>query len=189
MPEALVTDQTIDNLLRPYRNRLLPNVVRRLSALGVDANGKLLPTFLRPVQDETIRVLAEEYYPGQPMDVSTRQVGADSIRVVEESLMGRTLMRMLRLLPHQAALKRLPTLMRIGNNFLDVKVTDLGGKRYTLDLNEAGAWPQYWIGLMSTANTVLLGFSRATVELDSYDGHRAVITCDLEPNAAPLSPR
>src|SRR5439155_283456 len=94
------------------RNTLIP-----LDMLFI---GKLKPQYPRASHDLLLKALCDEFYAGLPMEQSSYRVGEDSIKVLEEGLMGKTLMRMLRLLPHTASLKRLPKIFRIGNNYLDV---------------------------------------------------------------------
>jgi uncharacterized protein (TIGR02265 family) len=153
----------------------------RLQRAGVDPTLKLKSQYPRAVQDEVIRVLAEEFYPKLTVDKAAFEIGADAIRHIEEGVQSRTLIRVLRLLPAMAAIKRLPTVFKTSNNYLEVKVNLTGDKAYDIDMNEAGAWPQYWLGLMHTANTTLFGYTRALTSLKSYDGHRAVIAIDLQP--------
>jgi uncharacterized protein (TIGR02265 family) len=179
--EQVVFDETLENLLRAYRKRLTPALTDRLKAIGVDPTAKLKPQYPRAVHDHIVKLLADEYHPGKSTDAATYEVGADAIRVLDQSVLSRTLIRVLRLLPHSQALKRLPTVFRTGNNYLDVKVNQTAPLAYELDMNEAGAWPHYWLGLMHTANVNLFGYKRAIIALRSYDGHRAVVFIDLDP--------
>jgi uncharacterized protein (TIGR02265 family) len=181
MPEPMVFDETIENLLRPYRKRITPALTRKLLELGMYLSGKLKPQYPRASHDLLLKALCDEFYPRLPMEQSSYKIGEDSIKVLEEGLMGKTLMRMLRLLPHTAALKRLPTIFRIGNNYLDVKVNVTGKWTYDLEFNEIGAYPHYWLGLMTTSNRMMFGYVNSTMVLNKYDGHAASISVNLKP--------
>ena len=76
MPEEkVVYKDAIKNLLDAFRARIGPRVRERMRAeAGVDEN-ELKPSYRLAMHDAVVKILAEELYPGRPLDEATYEVG------------------------------------------------------------------------------------------------------------------
>jgi uncharacterized protein (TIGR02265 family) len=168
--EKLIYREGITNLLDSVRARLGPKVRERLRVeAGIDESA-LKPSYPLGAHDSAVKVLAEELYPGKPMDDATYEVGRGLMANYGRGVLGRALFSLIRLIGPMRMLKRVPQYFRQTNNYADVKIDVVGPTAYELAHNEVGAWPHFLRGSMQGSGEVI-GLDGHAVELLAYDGH------------------
>jgi uncharacterized protein (TIGR02265 family) len=164
--------EAFTNLFDAMRSRLNPRSLERMrTEVGVDDKA-LAPFYPLEKYHHVIKVIAEELYPGRPMDDASYEVGRTLITNYERNVIGKALFAVIRAVGPMRFLKRLPEYYKLNNNYAEVKVEPVGTAGYLLEHNEVGALPHFMRGSMQGAGE-LLGLKGHAVELVEYDGHRA----------------
>lgn len=168
--EKVVFEQTIDGLfLRALGSRIKAPTRERLRGVGLDLDKKLMPAYPFPVWMKALRAVAEDLYPGETMDVAMFKVGESFIDGYNETLLGRALLGMLKVLGPRRAIQRATANFRTGNNYTDAKASELGPTAMELWMNEVGDFPTFTGGIVSGA--LKAAGVEPKIEVASYDGH------------------
>ena len=139
--EPLVYTDTIKNILTAVEGKVSPRIVERLQReAGVDVKA-LAASYPLRAHDAMVKVLAEELYPTKSIDEATHELGVSLMARYGDSLLGKALFAVIRMLGPMKVLKRVPEYFKQGNNYADVKIEVTGPSSYVLDHNEVGAWP------------------------------------------------
>lgn len=172
--EPLVYKDTIQNILTVVEGKLSPRIVERLQREALIDVNALAASYPLKAHDAMVKVLSEELYPTKSIDEATYELGMSMMGRYGDSLLGKALFAVIRMLGPMKVLKRVPEYFKQGNNYADVKIEVTGPSSYILDHNEVGAWPHYVRGSMHGSGKVI-GLKGHAVELLSYDGHRATL--------------
>jgi uncharacterized protein (TIGR02265 family) len=169
--ELLVYEQTVEGLfIRALGNRLTPECRARLSQAGLDVTRKLKPAYPFQSWMTFIRIAAEELYPGMPLAEATFKLGEAHLEGFRETMLGRAVISLLRVIGPKRALLRATQNFRAGNNYTESRVTELGPHQFELWMNEVGEFPEFTAGIIY-AGVRLAGAQEPRVEPTSYDGH------------------
>lgn len=170
MPEAVVYAHTVEGLYwRALKARITPALQSRLLALGLDlrAAPRDVP---RPEWEKMLRATVEVLYPGVPLDDGYFELGRSLLRGFNETLSGKALLSVLRLLGPVRALKRLATNIKTGNSYSTIRLTELGPTKFEGSINECNGNPHYIRGII-VEGLAHAGAKNATVEAKDFDGH------------------
>lgn len=170
MAEKLVFEQTIEGLyVRGLGSRLTPPLKAQLRAVGVDVDKTLLPAYDFEVWMRSLEVTAAGLYPSLPTEQAMFHVGESFIEGYKETLLGRAVLGVVRVLGPHRALARARQSFRSGNNYTEATLTPLGPEATELWMNEVGPWPTFTGGIIHAA----LAASGVTpkVEPTQHDGH------------------
>lgn len=169
--ELLVYEQTVEGLfIRALGNRLTPECRARLSEAGLDVTRKLKPAYPFPSWMTFIRIAAEELYPGMPLPEATFKLGEAHLEGFRETMLGRAVISLLRVLGPKRALLRATQNFRAGNNYTETRVTELTPYQFELWMNEVGNFPEFTAGIIH-AGVRMSGAKEPRVEPTGYDGH------------------
>jgi uncharacterized protein (TIGR02265 family) len=169
--ELLVYEQTLEALfVRALGGRLTPECRARLLSAGLDVSQKLKPAY--PFQSWMIflRIAAEELYPGMPLSEATLKLGEAYVEGFRETMLGRAVMSLLRVLGPRRTVLRATQNFRAGNNYTETRVTELGPNLFDVWMNEVGDFPEFTAGIIQ-AGVRASGAKELRVELLGYDGH------------------
>ncbi|XXF79514.1 DUF2378 family protein [Myxococcaceae bacterium GXIMD 01537] len=169
--ELLVFEQTIEALFhRALNGRLTPVCKARLREAGLDVDQKPRPAYSLDAWMTCIRIAAEELYPGEPLDQATFKLGQAYIEGFRETMLGRAVLSLLRVLGPRRALGRATQNFRSSNNYTETRLTELGPRNFELWLNEVGALPSFSGGLIHGGLKVA-GARDIRIDIEAYDGH------------------
>lgn len=168
MTEKLIFAQTFEGLLRSVQDRLSPQVVEGLKAMGLDTTAPLLPAYSHTLFTEVITYLAGQLHPGLERDAAITLLGRDFMDAYGETMVGRAMMAMIRLIGPRRALERVTRQFRTGNNFSETRLTPRGEREYELWINEVRL-PGWYVGIVSRG-LELAGAKGVKVELISRTG-------------------
>ncbi|MCP3138864.1 DUF2378 family protein [Pyxidicoccus xibeiensis] len=169
--ELLIFEQTIEALfLRALAGRLTPECKARLRQAGLDVDQKLRPAYPFQSWMTFLRITSEELFPQEPLEQGTWKLGEAYIEGFRETMLGRAVLSLLRVLGPRRALMRATQSFRAGNNYTESKLKELGPTQFELWMNEVGAYPAFTAGIIH-AGLRVSGAQGIVIENSGYDGH------------------
>lgn len=169
--ELLVFEQTIEALfLRALHGRLTPACKNRLRQAGLDVDQKLRPAYAFDSWMAFLRIASEELFPQEAVGQGTWKLGEAYIEGFRETMLGRAVLSLLRVLGPRRTLMRATQNFRAGNNYTESKLVELTPTQFELWMNEVGAYPAFTAGIIH-AGLRVAGAHDVQVEPSGYDGH------------------
>lgn len=168
-PPRVVFGQGFEGLFCPeLRARLTPSLVEQLARLGVNIHKPFNPAYTIETWQQTIELLARELYPTQSMGDAQKDLGRITLRGYGETLVGKALFAMLRIIGPVRAIERAARSYASTNNYTQVTLTRTGPNEYDFGINEKHTLPEYDMGV-SEAMLEYLGVKDGRVTLVSKD--------------------
>ncbi|KFA90482.1 DUF2378 family protein [Archangium violaceum] len=159
--ERLVFDQTVEGLfVRAIGPKITPSLKQQLKQAGLDLDKKLLPAYPVEVWEQCLCLAARSLHPGKPEADAMRLLGERHIEGFSETMLGRALFGVLRLLNRKKRLARVRQNFRAGNNYQEVIITDVGPTEVDMWLNERGMLRHFKHG-------IVLGTGRCAGDLET----------------------
>ena len=169
--ELLVFEQTIEAVfVRALHGRLPPSCKERLRQAGLDLDRKLRPAYPFAEWMAFLRITAEELYPGEPLETGAFKIGEACIDGFRETMLGRAVLSLLRVLGPKRALMRATQNFRAGNNYTESRLKELAPRQFELWMNEVGPLPTFTAGILH-AGLRTAGAENIRIDLSGYDGH------------------
>lgn len=139
MPERLVYEHTVEGLfVRGLARRISPAVKQQLRQAGLDLDCKLLPAYPFDTWARCVAIAADALYPNELQSVAYQWLGARMVEGYRETFTGRLMFRVLQLLGPQRLVARTEQNFRSGNNYTEVRHTDIAANVVELCVNEPG---------------------------------------------------
>jgi uncharacterized protein (TIGR02265 family) len=169
--ELLVFEQTIEALfVRALGGRLTPECRARLRQAGLDVDQKLKPAYSFQCWMTVIRIAAQELYPGESLASSTFKLGEAYVEGFRQTMLGRAVLSLLRVLGPRRTIARATQNFRAGNNYTETRITELAPCQFDVWMNEVGDFPEFTAGIIQ-AGVRISGAKELRVEPLDYDGH------------------
>lgn len=150
--KEFVFQQAVEGLFKVgLRSHRTPELEQRLRQVGLDLARPLLPAYPRPVWNQLLRVTAETLWPASSQDVAYRALGRQMILGYMETLVGRALTSLVRMLGPRRMLDRMERNLRSGCNYNLTRVTEVGPAEVLFWVNEPLIPPAYLQGLLEAA--------------------------------------
>lgn len=148
MSERLFFAHTVEaNFLRAFPPTAAARA--RYAAAGLDLSRPLLPAYPYDVWRRCLAIQREEYFPGLEPEVAGRRQGARYVASYFETMLGRALLALLRLIGPARVLARMSANFRSGNNFSAVSVSFPAERTARLEVNDVFAEsPAYVVGML-----------------------------------------
>ncbi|MBM7117775.1 DUF2378 family protein [Archangium primigenium] len=134
--EWIVFDYTMESLLRVLGQPLLPEHVAGLMALGVNPR-RLEPAFPVAVYIRVLDFIGQQLWPGLSREEAAFAVGRAFMVAYRQTLMGKAVFSITRVIGPHRALDRMSRNFRSANNYTETRLTPLGPNRYALWFNHA----------------------------------------------------
>jgi uncharacterized protein (TIGR02265 family) len=169
--EWFVYEHTVEGLFfKALRERINPSMQARLKPLGIDLDGK--PKSVAYVHwKQALTLAATELFEGTE-DERFRKLGRAVLQRYEETLMGKTVVGLMRLMGPKRILQRINSTLRSGNNYIEATLTQTGPTAYEGLINECNGNPNYIVGVIEQG-LIIAGAKEAKIEAHAFDGHRA----------------
>jgi uncharacterized protein (TIGR02265 family) len=149
--------------LRGLAGRLDAECLARLRQAGLDLEKRFLPAYDLELIERCVRIAATCAFPGRTEDEAMWLMGEAQVVGYRETLIGRGVFTVLKLLSPRQILERLAHSWRSGNNFTETRIIALGPTSYELWINRtAGA--TFSQGVVATAMR-LAGHPQVKVEI------------------------
>lgn len=139
-----VLSQVVEGLLRHgVGERVTPRLRERLRQVGLDLDRPLLPAYPVEQWKHCLHIIVEELYPGLPREESFRQLAAAHVEGYGRTLVGRALMRLLKLLGPKRTVRQMVQALRSSDNYTEARLTERGPGHYELWMNSVLDAPGY----------------------------------------------
>jgi uncharacterized protein (TIGR02265 family) len=147
MADKLVFESSIEGLFhRGLGDRITPGLRAELKALGIDLTKKLPPAVSRETWYLALGAAARHCFPRVDKNLALKEIGVLLMKGIEETIFGRTMAPVVRLLGPRRLIERVPKNMKSANNFAESTVTALAPTEYQLDVNDVGDAPEVFQG-------------------------------------------
>ncbi|WP_158501759.1 DUF2378 family protein [Vitiosangium sp. GDMCC 1.1324] len=150
MNQRLIFDYTLQSNLRVLGQPLAPEHVSGLMELGVDPSRPLLPAYPVETYTAVIDFIAAQLWPGLPRDEAGFELGRAFMRSYRETLMGKAVLSVTRVIGPHRTLERMNRNFRSANNYTETRLQKVGPSTYELWFNYAMR-TGYFRGLITEA--------------------------------------
>lgn len=145
----LVFAPAVEGLFRVgLRDRVTPALAERLRAAGLDLSRPLLPAYPRALWVHVIQLAAASLGPADDPPRALHALGRRMVEGYTETLIGRAMVSVIRLLGPRRVLDRMQHTLRSGGNFNRTRVTELAPRDVLFWLNEPYVDPAYVRGML-----------------------------------------
>jgi uncharacterized protein (TIGR02265 family) len=182
--QKLIFGQSVEVLLTACRGRISTATVKGLAAKGIHFDKKLDPAYPAEAWAEAVRLISTDLFPGVPAEEAHRQLAHRVVQQFTETVTGRVLVTVAKLLGHERSLNRMTHSLRTGANFLDCRVTpEVGGVR-TIWMSDVSGVPGFYRGMLEFGGAAV-GFERHLLEIIAREGTSVTfkMTKDTSPAA------
>lgn len=169
--ERVVFSHTMESLLERCASGLTDEKWAHLATLGI-SRGHSLPAYEAALWFQVIEYVARAVYPEREIGAAEYQIGRDFIERYAETLVGRALFALLRLLGTKRTVHRLTRSFRTGTNFTQVEIEDESDTGCIVAFNVVEPRGRMTHGVLSKGLEVA-GIPDLKVALESLDGERA----------------
>jgi uncharacterized protein (TIGR02265 family) len=135
--QQLVFNHTVQGLFsRSFPDGVPPELKAQLRAVGVDLDKPLLPAYPTSVWARCIALGAQAAFPEDRREVAWRKLGERMIDGYQDFMIGRAMFSLLQVLGPRRTLQRAQKNFRTGNNYSEVRVSDVSPTELELWFNE-----------------------------------------------------
>jgi uncharacterized protein (TIGR02265 family) len=152
--------------------RFTDRVRARLAEAGVDFSRPLLPGYPAEVFARCITVVAEEVFPGQPLEAVQAEVAEGGFRAFTSGFVGQAMGQMMRVLGAKRTLQRVDRFLKNGQSELALRFVDVGPTECEVSLTPVLGMPHYHRGML-LAGGKLLRLEGLEVEVARVEGEGA----------------
>jgi uncharacterized protein (TIGR02265 family) len=151
--EKLVFDQAVDGLfLRGHGDKLTPAMKAELKVLGVDLDKKLLPAYPLKTINAATEVMRRHVYAHLADDAEAYRVMGEAILDgYFDTVLGRAMANLLRVIGFRKAIDRMPRNLASGNNYQVAALNWLGPNEVELLVEESQPHPALNLGVFDRA--------------------------------------
>lgn len=125
LTERSVFAPTVEGLVRGVGSALTDATRAELRALGIDLDRPLKPGYPAVMWHRALEIIAREVYPGVSPSEAHFKMGLRTVHGLNDTLLGKAMLAMLRVIGPRRALQRLPVNAKIGTNFVVWSLTEL----------------------------------------------------------------
>ena len=167
-----VYEHTVEGLFfKALRARITPSLKDRLRPLGIDLDGK--PKSVPHAQwVKALHLAATELFEGSA-DERFRKLGNAVMLRHEETVMGKAVITVMRIMGPKRVLGRVNTTLRSGNNYIQASLAPTGLTSWEGRVNECNGNPHYIAGVVEQG-LIISGAKDVKVEVSGFDGHSAM---------------
>lgn len=142
----VVFGNSVEALVRVLGPALDGRVQQRFLAIGVDLFNPN-PAYPYELWLTTLNLAMEVLWPTLPRDEATFRMGRAIFESYGQTVMGKALLQLVKVLGPRRALERMSRNLRTTNNYSDTKLTEVGPNHFELWVNRV-AFPHYFRGLL-----------------------------------------
>ena len=162
--DRLVFSHAIEGMLSRLPPELLKGPLREsVRAAGLDLDKPLLPGYPFTTFVAVMRLTAQAAFPELPREQALYQLGRKLVDGYWETLVGKALLAVLKLIGPRRALLRTEKNFRSANNYTECRFTELGPAEFEMWMNEGEGEPSYTAGIVAAG-------------LDAAGAHQAQVT-------------
>lgn len=171
--EALIFSQTVEGLFRALEPLSEANCAR-FRALGVDPRAPLSPAYPVEVWLTLMKAAVEVNEPEAPFDEALERLGRKFVDGYGETMLGKAMLAVLRVMGPTWALSRLRRTLSTGSNFFESQLVERGAGEVELWINRV-TWPAWYLGLVARG-LERAGARNVQVSLLAHEGPSKPVT-------------
>ncbi|MFT3709666.1 MAG: DUF2378 family protein [Archangium sp.] len=154
--QRLVFSHVVEGLyFRALKDQMTDRIRTRLrDEVGLDLTKKLEPALPFAKWTQCLVITAQEISPDKTVEEGLEYIGLILTRGYFDTLVGKALAGLLRVIGPMRGLKRMDRSLRSGNNFGEVKVTEKGPAHVEFWCNELGIARHHMLGLIKAGAEV-----------------------------------
>ena len=173
--QDIVFDNTVDSLFgRALGKKMTQRCRERLKAEGLDLDAKLKPFYPREQYYRFVNIAAEELFGALPREKAHYELGSAMILGFNETLIGKAVLSVVRMIGPRRALDRMTQNFRSSNNYMQTKLNSIAPGEHELWLSQTSGAPAYFEGVLQTSLTIA-GAKNLKVQRAGYDGTSATL--------------
>jgi uncharacterized protein (TIGR02265 family) len=171
-PQQMVFSQSVDGLFIRALGEEMPEALRlELKQLGLDL-GKILPAYPVTLWNQAVEVTAKALYPDLPLETAARRLGERMIEGYQNTVVGKAVLAMARLIGPRRALLRSRQNWRSGNNYTEVHIVEISPQEFRMTFNEKAVSKWVSQGLLY-AGLKFAGANALQVEVERFTDNDA----------------
>lgn len=149
-PNPQVFAQTFESLFkRALEGRIDPATKGKLKEIGVDLDKPLLPVYPFATWMQSVALCAAAVHPGKRPEEARYLLGRAVITGYGQTVLGRALLRFLKLMGPTLAIRNATNSFKTGNNFTETRLEELGPGKVNLWMNDVGGYPEFTAGILA----------------------------------------
>lgn len=149
--ERLVFGQVVEGLVKHgLKGRLTPALSARLRSEGLDLERPILPAYPVELWVRCLHAIVDLDAPELGREEAFRQLGARMVDGMGETLVGKALFSLLRLIGPRRLVQRLPRDLASSDNYTNATLTELGPTEFRLWMNSNPRLPGYAESLLAS---------------------------------------
>jgi uncharacterized protein (TIGR02265 family) len=168
----VVFGTSVEALVRVLGPTLTEPVRARFLALGVDLE-RPNPAYPYETWLDALRLAMALKWPEAPLDEATYRMGRAIFESYGETVMGKALLQLVKVLGPRRGLERMTRNLRTTNNYSETRLTVVGPNQYHLWVNKV-AFPHYFRGLLE-AGLEFGGAKHLSVRVASVSAEEGVV--------------
>src|SRR3954466_2172101 len=150
--EPVVYDAAVEGVfLRGLVGRITPALSAKLRELGLDLDQKLRPTYPREAWSRMLEVTVAELFPAVSRQEGFRRLGALAVNGIGNTMIGKVLVQMARLMGPRRSMLRLPQSFTAMNNFMKMELHEVEPNHFQVHVHETYGHPAYVQGALQAA--------------------------------------
>lgn len=178
--ERVIFSHSVESMfIRGVGEAMTPALHDELKRIGIDFSKRLMPAYPLPVWNAAITAAATRLFPAMPLEESTCKLGEQMVSGYNETVVGKALLAMLRLIGPRRTVLRTRKSFRSGNNYSEVEVVEHSPTDFTLTFNESGVARWVSKGLV-LAGIRFAGAKSPSVEVEKYDDEAVTLRVTWE---------
>lgn len=147
--QDVVFAQSVEGLfVKGLAKQMTPALREQLRAQGLDLDRPLAASYPAADFNRWVDTAARVLHPDLPHEQALREIGRSLIRGYGETLVGRALMSLLRMLGPRKAIERAEASWRSGTNFVEVRTELRGPSDVVLHFKDPYTSPHYVAGIV-----------------------------------------
>ncbi len=152
--------------LKGLSGKITPKLKADIKKVGIDLD-KLAPA--SPVEQvyAACKLTMPALYPGMSESEAFHQLGVSSMRGYTETLLGKALIQILKLIGVRRSLLRMHTSMRSGNNYLETSSVVVAGNCIELTFSDVSKMPSFYQGIIEEGGRMAHAKNLRVSTLDS----------------------
>lgn len=168
----VVFGNSVEALVRVLGPALDGKVQQRFLAIGIDLYNPN-PAYPYELWLQALNLAMDVLWPGLPRDEATFRMGRAIFESYGQTVMGKALLQLVKVLGPRRALERMSRNLRTTNNYSETKLTELGPNHFHLWVNRV-AFPHYFRGLLE-AGLEFGGAKEVKVALQRVSAEQGVV--------------
>lgn len=127
---------------------LTPALKAEIKKLGIDLDKKLEPAYPVTQVHKAFKVVMRAIYPTLSEEEAFHELGLSSMRGYSETLLGKALMQILKLIGVRRSLLRMHTTMSAGNNYIETSSNVVTANCIELIFSDVSGMPSFYQGII-----------------------------------------